>query len=59
MEESIENIFPKKEQLCQEQEKDFERKVQAGFMKVKKQLEEQKSFKEDKHGDKREKEDEM
>ena len=40
LEESIEDIFPKKEQLCQEQEKDFERMVQGGLQSVKKKLEE-------------------
>jgi hypothetical protein len=40
MGQSIENILPKKEQLVQEQEKDFQRKVQAGLIDVRKKLEE-------------------
>ena len=57
--DSIENIMPKKEQLCQEQEKDIIRKFNSELIKMKKKLEEQKSYKGDQEADKKERENEI
>lgn len=59
LKKSIENIMPKKEQLCQEQEKDIIRKFNSELIKMKKKLEEQKSYKSDQAADLKERENEM
>ena len=51
--------MPKKEQLCQEQEKDIIRKFNSELIKMKKKLEEKKSYKSDQAADLKERENEM
>ena len=56
---SIDNIAPKTEKLKKEQEQDIIRKFQSELVKMKKRLEEQKSYKGDQAADLKEKENEM
>lgn len=51
--------MPKKEKLCQEQEKEIIRKFNSELNKMKKKLEEQKSTKGDQAADLKERENEM
>lgn len=51
--------MPKKEKLCQEQEKEIIRKFNSELNKMKKKLEEQKSSKGDQAADLKERENEM
>jgi hypothetical protein len=56
---SVDNIGPKLEKLKQEQQSDIIRKFNSEMLKMKKRLEEQKSFKGDQEGDLKERENEM
>lgn len=57
--DSVANIDPRVEQMGQEQQKDIIRKFNSEMIKMKKKLEDQKSFKGDQEGDLKERENEM
>jgi hypothetical protein len=59
IQDCIENIGPMTEMLKKEQESDITRRFQTALVKMKKQLEEQKSFKNDQGADLKDKENDM